>query len=633
MEWIGELGLASTILAVVLASLQSVYYAYHRWYRQSDDTSIVSITRIISLLSLVSLIALAICFLTDQFAFAYIVANSNSQLPAPYKLAAVWGGHQGSMLFWIVTLSGWAAVISFAKGWQKTFHQDVLWIMGLFTMAFGWFTLFESNPFEYAAVYAEEGRDLNPMLQDIGLIVHPPLLYLGYIGYSTVLAFACSALLQKNYVEHWVELAKPWATSAWLFLTAGIILGSWWAYNELGWGGWWFWDPVENASLLPWLTGTALLHSFVGTQRFKLFPQWSLSLAFVTFSLSILGTFIVRSGILTSVHAFSVSPGKGVILLAIFTTVLIASFLLLITKSEAITRSDVVSLFSRSYLLLVALGLLCLSAFTVFLGTFYPMVYQLLKLGNISVGAPYFNLFIAPTACISLLVIGAVPLLQWRKGRRVSAYTITGLAITAGVSGSLLFYWQNDKPSWFILGVLCLACWVVVTHFKHLLICKHKSGALFMVLAHLGFTITVVGAVMNSENSYEVSRRLEPGSEIQLADWNIVYRDTHWYLGANYTAELGEIEFSNQQGERFVLTPERRHYPVRVMNMSEPAIKSFWHGDYYVTLGEKVSRTAYAVKIQYKAYIWWIWSGAIIAMFGAFIHLVGSVRTRVGRYD
>ncbi len=631
MSWIGELGLATAIFAVVLASLQTIYYTYSRWYRRGDDTNVSFVTRLIACFSLFSFIALAACFLTDQFTFAYVAENSNTQLPKPYKLAAAWGGHQGSMLFWVVTLSGWSAVISFVKGWKKTFQQDVLWIMGIFTMAFGWFTLLGSNPFEYATSYVEEGRDLNPMLQDIGLIVHPPLLYLGYIGYSTVLAFACAALLQDDYFEGWVDLAKPWAISSWVFLTSGIILGSWWAYNELGWGGWWFWDPVENASLLPWLTGTALIHSFVGTQRFKLFPLWSLSLAFVTFSLSILGTFIVRSGILTSVHAFSVSPGKGVILLAIFSAVLIVSFLLLIAKSDSIQRSEMTSLFSRSYLLFIALGLLCLTAFTVFLGTFYPMVYQLLKLGNISVGAPYFNLFIGPITCVGLLMVGAVPLIQWHKGRLVSRFSILSYIVIATLLGSLLFYWQDYRPSLVIWLVLCLACWVLLTHFKHLLINKQK--ALFMVLAHLGFAVSAVGAVMNSEYSYEISRRLEPGSVIELSDWKVSYKDTHWYLGSNYTAELGEIEFGREEDTRFVLKPERRHYPVRVMNMSEPAIQSFWHGDYYVTLGEKVSKTAYAVKIQYKAYIWWIWSGAFLAMLGAGVQFVFSIRSKVIHYD
>ncbi len=627
MSWIGELGLASVILAVVLASLQSIYYVYSRWYRCYDDTNIILSTRLIASFSLISFAALAVCFLTDQFVYGYVAENSNSQLPTPYKLAAAWGGHEGSMLFWVVTLSCWSAVISFAKGWRKSYQQDVLWIMGLLTMAFGWFTLLGSNPFEYASIYVEEGRDLNPMLQDVGLIVHPPLLYLGYIGYSTVLAFACAALLQQEYFEDWVVLAKPWAISAWIFLSSGIVLGSWWAYKELGWGGWWFWDPVENASLLPWLAGTALLHSLVATERFRLFPLWSISLSFISFSLSILGTFIVRSGILTSVHAFSVSPGKGIALLGIFSLLLLGCFLLLIIRGEKIEKANLVTLVSRGYLLFFALGVFCLAAFTVFLGTFYPMVYELLKLGNISVGAPYFNTFITPIAYISLFFIGMVPLLKWRKGALVKKHQIVVLITLSVLIGSLLFRFQVEEFNISIWLVWCLACWVAVTHCQY--IWHKKLQALFMVLAHIGFAVSVVGAAMNAEYSYEISRRLEPGSVVQFSGWKLSYIDTHWYNGANYTAEQGEIEFRNTKGEYFVLMPERRHYPVRIMNMSEPSIQTFWHGDYYVTLGEKVSHTAYAVKIQYKAYIWWVWFGVFIAMTGAIIQLMFSSRSKV----
>ncbi|MFV0449398.1 MAG: heme lyase CcmF/NrfE family subunit [Vibrio sp.] len=631
MSWIGELGLASVIFAVVLASLQSIYYVYSRWYRHLGDTSITLSTRLIAFLSLISFSALAVCFLTDQFTFAYVAANSNSQLPTPYKLAAAWGGHQGSMLFWVVTLSSWSAMMSFAKGWRKSYQQDVLWIMGLLTMAFGWFTLLGSNPFEYASLYVEEGRDLNPMLQDIGLIVHPPLLYLGYIGYSTVLAFACAALLQQEYFDDWVVLAKPWAISAWIFLSSGIILGSWWAYKELGWGGWWFWDPVENASLLPWLTGTALLHSLVATERFRLFPQWSISLSFISFSLSILGTFIVRSGILTSVHAFSVSPGKGIALLGIFSLLLFGCFLLLIFRGEKIEKANLVTPLSRGYLLLVALGVFTLTAFIVFLGTFYPMVYELLKLGNISVGAPYFNTFIAPIASISLLFIGMVPLLKWRKGALVNRRQIAMFIVLSVFISSLLYHLQIDDFNISIWLVWCLASWVAVTHIRY--VWHKKQRALFMALAHIGFTVSVVGAVMNAEYSFEMNRRLEPGSVVQFSGWKLSYLDTHWYNGANYTAEQGEMEFSNTKGQRFVLTPERRHYPVRVMNMSEPAIQTFWHGDYYVTLGEKVSHTAYAVKIQYKAYIWWVWLGVFIAMTGGAVQLMFSIGSKVANDD
>ncbi|MGD8109519.1 heme lyase CcmF/NrfE family subunit [Vibrio sp. TRT 17S01] len=631
MIGVGEVGLGALILAVVLSSLQSVHYVYHRWYCSSNSISIAANSRLVSLLSLLSLFALGYCFFTDQFRFDYVISHSNSQLPVFYKLAAVWGGHQGSMLFWVMTLSGWAALISFAKGWQKTFQCDVLWIMGLLVSAFGWFTLLASNPFEYASAYVTEGRDLNPMLQDIGLIFHPPLLYLGYIGYSTVLALACAALLQSPVMTNWAELARPWAISAWVFLTAGIVLGSWWAYYELGWGGWWFWDPVENASLLPWLTGTALLHALLSASKHRMFPQWAFALAFITFSLSILGTFIVRSGVLTSVHAFAVDPGKGIALLAILVVVLLCSFSLLILKSEHIKTAPIQALLSRSYVLLLALGLLSIATFTVFLGTFYPMVYELLGLGNISVGAPYFNLLITPMALLALLGIGIVPLLKWRSGCTVNRNQIITLMLTAIILGSGIYGVQVSEYSLLVWLVWCLAIWVLLTHAKLWLSAPSKTA--FMVWAHIGIAVCSVGAAMNAHHSYELSRKLEPGTVTQFNDWQVTYKETQWLVGPNYTAEQGVIDFYSADTNGFTILPQRRHYPVRVMNMSEPAIKRFWHGDYYVTLGEKVSQNAYAVKLQYKAYIRWVWFGALLGMVGGVIHLTRSFKLTIRSYE
>ena len=363
-----------------------------------------------------SLIVLAILFASDRFEFEYVATHSNIALPPFFKLAAVWGGHQGSMLFWVFTLNLWAGLISFTRHSNGRYIAHVLWIMTLFVAAFSWFTLLASNPFVYAQTLLTQGRDLNPMLQDVGLIFHPPLLYLGYIGYSTVLAFALAALMQKPYDNQWVTLCKPWAISAWAFLTLGILVGSWWAYNELGWGGWWFWDPVENASLLPWLTGTALLHSMVASRRQQQLMVWTLILALVTFSLSILGTFIVRSGVLTSVHAFAVNPGKGIALLGVLAVTLFASFALLIDRGEAIRSQKLTAIISRSYLVLLAIGLLVIATFTVFLGTFYPMVYELLQLGTISVGAPYFNTLLLPLSTLALTAMGWAPFLKWQSG-------------------------------------------------------------------------------------------------------------------------------------------------------------------------------------------------------------------------
>ncbi len=610
---VGELGHFALVWVAVSSSLISAAYAWNKWQQRSAALSLSLLARLNGVVASLSLVLLGYLFVTDQFQFHYIASHSNTALPDFFKIAAVWGGHEGSMLFWVFTLAIWSACISFIQQTSKKYLDDVLWVMQLFIAAFAWFTLITSNPFSYAEVWLEQGRDLNPMLQDIGLIFHPPLLYLGYIGFSTVLAFALAALMQETFVDDWVKLAAPWAISAWAFLTLGILVGSWWAYNELGWGGWWFWDPVENASLLPWLTGTALLHALLAASRYQQQRETALVLALVTFSLSILGTFIVRSGVLTSVHAFAVDPGKGIALLAILAVTLIASFALLFERGEAIKSKHVQSLFGRSYLAIASVGMLAVAAFTVFLGTFYPMVYELVGLGSVSVGAPYFNTLFLPLVLLALIGIGLVPLLKWHKGSHYSKQQIFLLFITSMLVG-MVMYWLQDM--WFspaVSVVWGLGAWVVISH---LLLVAKQQKLTFMVLAHIGLAISSIGAVMNAEHSFEVNHKMAAGSSLEFGEWQVEYLDTHWVIGPNYTAEQAELRFSSEQ-RSFTLIPERRHYPVRVMNMSEPAIQPFWHGDYYVTLGSKVDADSYAVKIQFKAYISWIWGGALVAMLGA----------------
>ncbi len=618
---IGEVGHFALIWVAISSTLFSAQYAWQKWSLQHLSLSLKPISRLNGVLASLSLICLAVLFLSDQFQFNYVAAHSNVALNDFFKIAAVWGGHEGSMLFWVFTLAIWTLCISFVRRAEQQYLQDVLLVMQLFVAAFAWFTLLASNPFEYADVLLKQGRDLNPMLQDVGLIFHPPLLYLGYIGFSTTLAFALAALMQPTYQDDWVKLSSPWAISAWAFLTIGILVGSWWAYNELGWGGWWFWDPVENASLLPWLTGTALLHAMLASKHHQQMKVWTLTLALITFSLSILGTFIVRSGVLTSVHAFAVDPGKGVALLAIMGVTLLASFSLLLLRSDSISSVRIQALFSRSYLALVSIGLLIVATFTVFLGTFYPMVYELAGLGSISVGAPYFNTLIMPLSLIALAAMGCVPLLKWNKGSAYKPKATALLFLASLMVGGAVYFVQVSYFSFLTAIVWGLAVWVVVTHLLLTIQSKHLS---FMVFAHIGIAISTVGAVMNSEQSFEMSHKLAPGVSVSFMDWQVDYRQTHWYIGSNFTAELGEIHFVSDQ-HQFVLKPERRHYPVRVMNMSEPAIKPFWHGDYYVTLGSKVDAESYAVKIQYKAYIGWIWGGVIFAILGSLIPLFSAI--------
>ncbi|WP_391089455.1 heme lyase CcmF/NrfE family subunit [Vibrio sp. NH-UV-68] len=623
----GEIGHFALVWIAISSSISSTLYAWQKWHIRQRPFSLSFLAKLNGAVALLSLVLLAYLFISDQFHFQYVASHSNSALPLAFKIAAVWGGHEGSMLFWVFTLALWSAFISCLHRTKKAYLQDVLWIMGLFVGVFAWFTLVTSNPFTYSQVWLEQGRDLNPMLQDVGLIFHPPLLYLGYIGFSTVLAFALAALMQPQINQHWVALARPWAVSAWAFLTLGILVGAWWAYNELGWGGWWFWDPVENASLLPWLTGTALLHALVAANHQQQQRFCALVLALVTFSLSILGTFIVRSGVLTSVHAFAVDPGKGITLLAIMVVTLIAGFSLLFMRAEQIISRPIVSIVSRNYLTLSAVGLLVVASFTVFLGTFYPMLYELFGLGAISVGAPYFNTLFTPLTLIALSLMGAVPFLKWQHGNYFSTIKMAALFAVCLSIGALLYWFQVANFSLSVALTWGLAIWVLGSHS---LLALRQTRLSFMVAAHIGLAISAVGAMMHAEHSFELNRKMSPGSVVELTDGQINYQRTDWVIGPNYTAERAVLTLQ-QANKSYQFTPERRHYPVRVMNMSEPAIQTFWHGDYYITLGSKVDTHSYAVKIQYKSYMSWVWGGAIVAILGALMSLVKWQVSR-GRY-
>ena len=625
---VGEWGHFALIWVVVSSTLSTIYYAWQKQQKIEQPLSLSCVARLNGLLASLSLFILAVLFMQDQFQYDYVASHSNVALPIYFKVAAVWGGHQGSMLFWVFTLSLWSTLISLKKGNERRYIQDVLWVMTLFVAAFGWFTILASNPFSFSPSIVEQGRDLNPMLQDIGLIFHPPLLYLGYIGFSTVFAFALAALLNPTDSHQWIRMCLPWVLSAWFCLTVGILVGSWWAYNELGWGGWWFWDPVENASLLPWLTGTALLHAMVAARRNQQMQLWALTLALITFCLSILGTFIVRSGILTSVHAFAVDPNKGIALLLILACAMSAGFVLLIIRAESIKSRAIESLISRSYLMLLALGLLSVATLTVLLGTFYPMIYQLLGFGQVSVGAPYFNTLFFPLTILVLGAMGLAPFFKSKHGINVSWRFIIVLFTFSSVAGGLLYILQVNVISLATLAMWGMASWVVLGHLY--CIVRHRKVT-FMILAHIGLAVSSVGAMMNAQHSYEMNKKMSPGTSIQVAEWQVDYLETNWYVGSNYTAQQGVLQFS--QGERtFVLVPERRHYPVRVMNMSESAIHTTWLGDYYVTLGPKVSAGAYAVKIQFKAYINWIWLGAFIAACGALLALLSGYRIKECEY-
>ena len=619
---VGSLGLFSLVLVAVLSSIIGVHSFYQMLNKRTQNLGLIrSFSLSSALFSLTSVALLGYAFVSDDFSILYVSEHSNTQLPSFFKLAAVWAGHEGSLLFWVLTISVWSGVIALQKHYSNEYPSRVLWVMNLLLAIFAWFTLFASNPFEMNSTLPLEGRDLNPMLQDVGLIFHPPLLYLGYVGFSVVLAFAVAALLVDPIEFDWVAHCRSWCLVAWIFLTAGIILGSWWAYYELGWGGWWFWDPVENASLLPWLTSTALLHSLGVAKGKQQLLKWSLSLAFITFCLSILGTFIVRSGVLTSVHAFAVDPTKGIALLLILVLVLVSSFSLLIVRGESFESNPITSFASKSFLSLVAVLIFVLATAVVVFGTFYPMVFELLGLGNISVGAPYFNLLIAPLALLALAVVGLAPLLSIKP--QASKGVMMLIALVSIGLGFACYAWQVEKILVMALMTWSLAFWVLLTHVYGLVVTrssKFQRKVWVMTFAHVGVAVLAVGAAMNSYHSFERSYKLSPSVEVEFMDWTLSHRDTELYVASNFTAEKAIL--SLESGEQsFSISPERRHYQVRVMNMSEPAMKCFWHGDVYITMGEKVDSTAYAFRVQYKAYARWIWFGGLFSIIGALLSL------------
>ncbi|WED20583.1 heme lyase CcmF/NrfE family subunit [Vibrio sp. JC009] len=616
---LAEIGHFSLLLVAVSSLLAVVKSLYDITLSKSEPVSVQLTAAHFSVaFSLISVFALAGCFVYDDFSLAYVSSHSNSQLPVFFKGAAVWGGHEGSLLFWVVMLACWSSAIAFINRKISARFLNYALCSSLFLVsAFAFFTLFASNPFEVNAIIPEEGRDLNPMLQDVGLIFHPPLLYVGYIGFASSFALAMAALWNKQNEEQWLLYARKYALFAWSFLTAGIVLGAWWAYNELGWGGWWFWDPVENASLLPWLTGTALLHSLIAGIHRRSLVRWSLFLSFMTFTLSILGTFVVRSGILTSVHAFAVDPTRGIILLLILFVLVVAGFGSLLARSDKVSSEPVQSVMSKDFLFMLGNIVFSVAMLTVVLGTFYPMLFQLFGLGKISVGAPYFNALFAPLTFVALLLMAVAPWLNWGEEKAPAAKSkLLGILIAASlILGFVLYRAQYAQTEMMPLVTWSLSSFVVLTLILRLLRLPDNAirlKVLPMLLAHLGVAIAAVGSSMNAYHSVETSAKMAEGSEVVFSRFDLDFEQLELFVGPNYTAERAHMKVN---GGLYVI-PERRHYAVRVMNMTEPGIKNYWHGDLYITLGEKLKDGSFAVRIQYKAYVMWLWFGGILMVIG-----------------
>ncbi|MEI4968417.1 heme lyase NrfEFG subunit NrfE [Aeromonas caviae] len=627
---LAELGYLSLLLATGLALLQGTLpWLGLRLASRPLLGCATPLALLVALLLGAALLLLASCFGQDDFTLVYVAQHANSALPLGFKLAAVWGGHEGSMLFFVFALGLWGALVALcSRRVDPLITTRVLAIMGLIVGLFGLYTLIFSSPFDRQFPGPLEGRDLNPMLQDIGLIIHPPLLYLGYVGFAVNFAFAMAALLSGRLdgaVAHW---SRPWALGSWVFLTAGIVLGSWWAYYELGWGGWWFWDPVENASLLPWLLGTALLHALVVCEKRGAYGHAVLLLSIFTFSLSLLGTFVVRSGVLTSVHAFAVDPSRGLTLLLLLGLLLTCALTLFALRADIRAPYARFGLLSKEGLLGAAILLLCVACASVLLGTFYPMVFQSLHLGSLSVGAPYFNTIFVPLALCLMALMTQLPRLRWQHlaaQRRIKVLLPCLLGLLGGALLSLA-YPEPLRASWLGLAANVLSLWLMASLLLPLLqptsrreLTLNRFGSL---LAHLGVAVCALGIAQVSHHSQEGGAVLAAGQHYRLGAFEFRYEGSEPIIGPNYTAERITLSVHREGQEVARLTPERRHYSVRTMNMNEPGIKWGLLGDLYVVLGEKMGPGAYAMRLHHKPLVRWIWLGGLLMMAGGALRLL-----------
>ena len=623
-----ELGYFSLILAAVAAAFQVGCSLFSELFKRPHYLALNPLlTGVQSLFSLLSFALLAHAFLTDDFTVIYVAQHSNSQLPDFFKFAATWGGHEGSMLFWLAALTLWTSVFCiFADKSDRLFYHRTLAMLALIALGFMLFILLVSSPFERSFPPPPEGRDLNPMLQDVGLIFHPPLLYLGYVGFAISFAMVVASLVSGCFdaaVARWI---RPWTMISWGFLTAGIILGAWWAYYELGWGGWWFWDPVENASLMPWLLGTALVHSLIVSEKRGVFNYWTILLAIFAFALSLLGTFIVRSGVLTSVHAFAVDPDRGMALLILFFSLSFIALALFAFRVNLWQGEVRFLLWSKETAFLLINGLFAVAASAVLVGTFYPMVFTAMNWGSISVGAPYFNHVFTPLALLLMVAMGIAVVLRWKSVPtkqilwRLYLLPVAVLLAVALTMQTLtqVAYSLQILPTIFI----SLAIWIILTHLPYLRY-MWQIRPLAMRLAHIGFAICVIGAMMNSYYGDEKGVRLKPNESATLAGFRFTYDDYQDVIGANYTAERAIFKIAKENETLAQVTPERRYYDVRTMTMAEVGLYHYFLDDIYIVMGDKFGNLEYAFRLHYKPYVRALWLGGIVMVFASLLALFG----------
>ncbi len=583
---------------------------------------------------IISFICLAYAFVTDDFSVQYVAAHSNSHMPSYFKFSAVWGGHEGSLLLWGLILAGWSwAVAQFSRDLPLDMVARVLSVMGMISVGITLFILATSNPFSrYLPEFPLDGADLNPLLQDFGLIIHPPMLYMGYVGFSVAFAFALAALMSGRLDAAWAKWSRPWTTVAWAFLTLGIALGSWWAYYELGWGGWWFWDPVENASFMPWLVGTALMHSLAATEKRGVFKSWTVLLAIIAFSLSLLGTFLVRSGVLTSVHAFAADPARGTFILGLLAITLTGALTLYALRAPSVSSRSSHTLLSRETFLLLNNVLLMVATVTVFLGTLYPLFVEFFGGGKLSVGAPYFNMLFVPIVSVLVAVMGVGMFSRWKDTK--ANYLIKQLWVAALLSTILAlifpFLFGGEFNGAVFLGVW-LGLWLTSATAKDLWnktsskqgrvhgFSKLTRSYIGMVLGHLGLAVSIVGVCLVSNYEEERDLRLAPGDKVAVAGYEFHFDALTHKTGPNYEADKAIISIWSGEDKIATLKPEKRIYNAQRNMMTEAAIDPGLFRDLYVAMGEPLGGDAWAIRVHYKPFVRWIWLGALMMGIGGFV--------------
>ena len=638
---LAELGNFALVMALMMGILLSIY---PMWGAYVNHSRMMAMAKPLAIGMFVFTVFAYAClthgFITDDFSLAYVANTSNSTLPIYYKITAVWGGHEGSFLLWVLIFSTWTvAVALFSKAIPIKMVARVLSILGMVAIGFYLFMLLTSNPFDrLLPFFPIDGKDLNPLLQDIGMIIHPPMLYMGYVGFSVAFAFAIAALISGQLDSTWARWSRPWTLAAWSFLTVGVALGSWWAYYELGWGGWWFWDPVENASFMPWLIGTALIHSLAVTEKRKVFKSWTVLLAISAFSLSLLGTFLVRSGVLVSVHSFASDPSRGLFILGLLVVIIGGSLALYAYRAPQLKGNGRYQLFSREVLLIGNNVFLSAATLVVLLGTLLPLVHKEIGMGSISIGAPFFNQMFTYLIVPFVLIMGIGPLSRWKSQSPQALYKQLLIAFALSVSAAVLVNASFEQSSYMATLGLVMSFWIVVTTIMEIRqriepqVISGKYSILQslqkltpshwgMVSGHLGFAVTLIGIALVSAYNVERNVRMAPGDSVTLQGYEFIFKNVSEYSGPNFTADVGHVDVYQQGNKVASVAAEKRFYPVQRNVMTEAGIDSGFTRDLFVALGEQLKNGDWSLRIYVKPFINWIWLGAFIMAFGGVLSI------------